>query len=92
MINISQRINHLSFPNFSGSSTKLQKNPYGGQLYGAAIGSGRYGKYAGIIIGEGINSILAYGGAWDGSDYPAPIGNGIDDYGSGTVTIDGTTS
>lgn len=63
-----------------------------GGEYSAAIGSGRYGKYAGIFIGDGINSILAYGGTWDGSVHPAPIGNGIDDYGSGTVTVDGTTS
>ena len=54
----------------------------------AGIGSGYCGKFASISITDRISSICAYGGQWNS----APIGKGTDDQGSGTMTIDGTTT
>ena len=56
---------------------------YGGQ-YAVGIGSGYYGKFASINITEGITEVSASG--------KTPIGKGNDDMGSGSVTIDGTTT
>ena len=54
----------------------------------AGIGSGLSGKYEGVIITDGIKSITATAG----DEAQAPIGKGRDDKGSGSVTIDGTTT
>ncbi len=54
----------------------------------AGIGSGVHGKFSSITIGSGITSVTAT----MGSGAQAPIGMGKEDKGSGTVTIDGTTT
>ncbi len=58
-----------------------------GGLSAAGIGSGDYGKFASINITDGISSIRASAG----SSYAEPIGKGVDDNGSGSVTVDGVT-
>ena len=50
----------------------------------AGIGSGLFGKYESIAIREGITSVTATAGY--GAE--APIGKGLDDDGSGSVTVD----
>lgn len=65
-----------------------------GGTYAAGIGSGRYGKFESINITDGINSVTATTCIMPASSYdmPDPIGKGVNDTGSGSVTIDGTTS
>ena len=65
-----------------------------GGMYAAGIGSGNRGKYESITITEGITSVTAIGCTAPGepSSMPDPIGKGKDDQGSGSVTIDGTTT
>lgn len=53
----------------------------------AGIGSGGAGKFASINITDGITSVTAKGDYWS-----LPIGKGDSDRGSGTVSIDGSTS
>lgn len=50
----------------------------------AGIGSGDSGKFASINITDGISSVSASAG----SSYAEPIGKGVDDNGSGSVTVD----
>ena len=57
----------------------------GGQ-FGAGVGSGYNGKFSGINIGVGLNSLIATHGG-----YAAPIGKSNYDNGSGAVTVDGVT-
>ena len=59
----------------------------------AGIGSGFCGKFASINITDGINSIRASAGSSnaDGSSNAEPIGKGVNDNGSGSVTVDGVT-
>jgi hypothetical protein len=59
-----------------------------GGLFAAGIGSGASGKFASINITDGISSIRAS----VGSSNAEPIGKGSDDYGSGSVTVDGVTN
>jgi len=65
-----------------------------GGLRAAGIGSGRKGKFASITIGEGITSVTATAGynSYNFSEQRDPIGTGYQDTGSGSVTIDGTTT
>ncbi len=56
-----------------------------GGVNSAGIGGGRYGTYESIAIREGITSVTATAGY--GAE--APIGKGMDDNGSGSVTVDG---
>lgn len=60
-----------------------------GLLFAAGIGSGDYGKFGSINITDGIISVRAIRG---GASTTTPIGTGDNDRGSGSVTIDGTTS
>ena len=54
----------------------------------AGIGSGWWGKFSSINIGSGITSVTAT----RSNNYSnVPIGKGLDDHGSGAVTIDGQT-
>lgn len=63
------------------------------RLYSAGIGSGFCGKYASINITDGISSINTTSGYSTSTSYQLdPIGKGEDDMGSGTLTIDGTTT
>lgn len=59
-----------------------------GGIWAAGIGGGYQGRYGSINIGSGITSVIAT----LGYQAEAPIGKGKDDTGSGSVTIDGTTS
>ena len=63
--------------------------------YAAGIGSGQDGKYSSITIGKDVTSITATAGYdsvdGNGSNLP-PIGKGANDQGSGSISIDGTTS
>ena len=59
-----------------------------GNREAAGIGSGYCGKFGNISIAEGITSVTATAG-WLSTN---PIGKGIYDGGSGSVTIDGTTT
>ena len=65
-----------------------------GGMYAAGIGSGNKGKYESITITEGITSVTATGctAPDEPSRMPDPIGKGFEDKGSGSVTIDGTTT
>ena len=64
-----------------------------GGLRSAGIGSGLYGKFASITITDGITSVSATAGYNDIDGSPLdPIGKGLSDAGSGTVTIDRTTA
>ena len=65
----------------------------GGQ-FGAGIGSGLFGKFASISITDGITSVTATAGyaEYNGTSTAEPIGKGYDDDGSGSVSIDGSTS
>lgn len=64
----------------------------GGQM-AAAIGSGSFGKFASITITDGISSIIATSGnSYSSSILLDPIGKGRDDKGSGSVSIDGSTT
>ncbi len=61
--------------------------------YAAGIGSGSFGKFTSITIGSGISSIIATSGhSYSSSILLDPIGKGMDDEGSGSISIDGTTS
>ena len=66
-----------------------------GGKYAAGIGSGQDGKYSSITIGKDVTSITARAGydntIENGSNLP-PIGKGANDQGSGSISIDGTTS
>lgn len=64
-----------------------------GGVNSAGIGSGYYGKFASINITDGISSISASAGSSnaDGSSNAEPIGKGVNDNGSGSVTVDGVT-
>ena len=66
-----------------------------GGYYAAGIGSGQEGKFSSITIGKDVTSITAtagYDSAFgNGSNLP-PIGKGANDQGSGSISIDGTTS
>lgn len=61
-------------------------------IFAAGIGSGGSGKFESITITDGITSVTAE--ATGNSTYGIfdPIGKGEDDRGSGSVTIDGTTT
>ena len=59
-----------------------------GVIGGAGIGSGGYGKFESINITDGITKVEAIRQTYSAE----PIGKGSYDGGSGTVTIDGTTS
>lgn len=61
-------------------------------IFAAGIGSGINGKFESITITDGITSVTAE--ATGNSTYGIfdPIGKGMDDAGSGSVTIDGTTT
>ena len=63
----------------------------GGQA-AAGIGSGRFGKFASISITDGIISVVGRRGKHGGDTNVKPIGIGHNDYGSGDVSIDGSTS
>lgn len=63
----------------------------GGQA-AAGIGSGRFGKFASISITDGIISVVGRRGRHGGDTNVKPIGTGHNDYGSGDVSIDGSTS
>jgi hypothetical protein len=64
-----------------------------GGKYCAGIGSGYYGKFENINITDGISSIKATSGNSQLTSYQLdPIGKSEHDMGSGSVTIDGTTS
>ena len=54
----------------------------------AGIGSGNKGKFTSINITSGITNVIAT----KAENGTVPIGKGTNDQGSGTVTIDGTTS
>lgn len=59
----------------------------------AGIGSGSFGKFASITITDGISSIIATSGnSYSSSILLDPIGKGRDDKGSGSVSIDGSTT
>lgn len=60
-----------------------------GLLFAAGIGSDDYGKFGSINITDGIISVRAIRG---NASTATPIGTGDNDRGSGSVTIDGTTS
>ena len=60
----------------------------GGRLSAAGIGSGHCGKFASINITDGISSVMASARI----SYAEPIGKGYDDYGSGSVTVDGVAN
>ena len=60
-----------------------------GLMFAAGIGSGDYGRFESISISDGIISVRAISG---GASSATPIGTGSNDDGSGSVTIDGTTS
>ena len=62
-----------------------------GRKFAAGIGSGEFGKFASITITDGITSVKARRGS-SSSSPNAPIGKGGDDLGSGSVSIDGSTS
>ena len=55
---------------------------------GAGIGSGGCGKFASINITDGISSIRAASSI----SYAEPIGKGVNDKGSGSVTVDGVAN
>ena len=61
-------------------------------IFAAGIGSGGSGKFESITITDGITSVTAE--ATGNSTYGIfdPIGKGLEDAGSGSVTIDGTTT
>ena len=59
-----------------------------GVIGGAGIGSGGSGKFESINITDGITKVEAIRQTYSAE----PIGKGSSDGGSGTVTIDGTTS
>lgn len=61
-----------------------------GGMYAAGIGGGDFAKFASITIGSGIISVTAKRNYDSGNQ--VPIGKGDVDKGSGSVTIDGTTS
>ena len=63
-----------------------------GGEHAAGIGSGRFGKFASISITDGISSVVGRRGRHGGDINVKPIGTGHDDYGSGDVSIDGSTS
>ena len=60
----------------------------------AGIGSGLVGKFASITITDGISCVTATMGYAGQDEYSTsePIGKGNDDKGSGSVSIDGSTS
>jgi hypothetical protein len=62
--------------------------------FAAGIGSGDYGKFASINITSGITKVTATAGygAYMATSTAEPIGKGYNDNGSGSVTIDDTTS
>lgn len=59
-----------------------------GGYNGAGIGSGYNSKYGSIVISDGISSLTAT----PGIEAQAPIGKGMNDRGSGTVTVDGVAN
>ena len=65
-----------------------------GGMFAAGIGSGGSGKFESITITDGINSVTATACKAPTGTYnmPDPIGKGLEDAGSGSVTIDGTTA
>lgn len=65
-----------------------------GGMFAAGIGSGGPGKFESITITDGINSVTATACTAPNGTYnmPDPIGKGLEDAGSGSVTIDGTTA
>lgn len=63
-----------------------------GGEHAAGIGSGGFGKFASISITDGISSVVGRRGRHYGDTNVKPIGKGQDDQGSGTVSIDGSTS
>jgi hypothetical protein len=72
----------------SGGTITAQGGPLA-----AGIGSGYMGKFASIIIGSGISSIIATSGdSYSSSILLDPIGKGRNDNGSGSVSIDGSTT
>ena len=56
-----------------------------GGVNSAGFGGGSFGKYESITIGEGITSMTATAGY----GAQAPIGKGLYDHSSGSVTVDG---
>ncbi len=56
----------------------------------AGIGSGNFGRFASITITDGISSVKGTRDNYLGT--PVPIGKGVSDQGSGTVTVDGVVN
>lgn len=63
-----------------------------GGTYAAGIGSGNMGTFASISITDGISSVVGRRGRRYDDTNVTPIGKGKDDRGSGSVSIDGSTS
>ena len=80
--------NHEDVPSVCGNITISGGSVTAtGGGYGVGIGSGKHGKYGNITIGDGITNVTSTGGY-----QVPPIGKGADDKGSGSVSIDGSTT
>ena len=84
----SYNIGHSSCGNITISGGTI--NAIGG-AGSAGIGSGYKGKFASICITEDIISVSATVLVYNDT-YSVPIGRGLEDEGSGTVTIDGVVN